>query len=114
MIIMKLFSRYVATDQPAKLKAEVADGVLHPAERKGRKMQQVLLPEIVSRSLLSLRGDAGVRDLVFASRQGGGRPTERSVHGIVKRTEKAAGTSEYVSPHLLRGAHDSHAIERRR
>ena len=37
---------------------------------KGGKMRQVLLPEIVSRSLLSLRGDAGVNDPVFASRKG--------------------------------------------
>ena len=33
-------------------------------------MRQVLLPEIVGRSLLSLRGDAGVNDPVFASRKG--------------------------------------------
>jgi hypothetical protein len=35
---------------------------------KGGKVHQVLLPEIVSRSLLSLRGDAGANDPVFASR----------------------------------------------
>jgi integrase/recombinase XerD len=39
---------------------------------KGGKVRQVLLPEIVSRSLLSLRGDAGANDPVFASRNGGG------------------------------------------
>src|SRR5262247_659691 len=38
---------------------------------KGGKVRQVLLPEIVSRSLLSLRGDAAVNDPVFASRMGG-------------------------------------------
>jgi integrase/recombinase XerD len=45
---------------------------------KGGKVRQVLLPEIVSRSLLSLRGDAGAKDPVFASRKGGGRLTERA------------------------------------
>src|SRR6516162_7133172 len=38
---------------------------------KGGKVRQVLLPEIVSRALLSLRGDAGANDPVFASRKGG-------------------------------------------
>jgi integrase/recombinase XerD len=34
---------------------------------KGGKVRQALLPEIVSRSLLSLRGDAGANDPVFVS-----------------------------------------------
>jgi hypothetical protein len=41
------------------------------------KVRQVLLPDVVSRSLLSLRGDAGANDPVFASRKGGSL-TERS------------------------------------
>jgi integrase/recombinase XerD len=79
---------------------------------KGGKVRQVVLPEIVSRPLLSLRGDAGANDPVFASRQGGGRLTERAVHKMVKRAAKAAGINEGVSPHWLRHAHGSHAIER--
>jgi integrase/recombinase XerD len=71
-----------------------------------------LLPEIVSRSLSSLRGDAGANDPVFKSRQGDGWLTERAVHSMMKRAAKAAGISEAVSPHLLRHAHGSHAIER--
>jgi hypothetical protein len=55
---------------------------------KGGKVRQVLLPEIVSRSLLSLRGDAGANDPVFASRKGGGRLTERGVHAMVKRAAR--------------------------
>jgi site-specific recombinase XerD len=35
---------------------------------KGGKVRQVLLPEVVSRSLLSLRNEAGANDPVFASR----------------------------------------------
>jgi integrase/recombinase XerD len=38
---------------------------------KGEKPRQVLLPDIVSRSLLTLNGDAGANDPVFASRKGG-------------------------------------------
>jgi integrase/recombinase XerD len=78
---------------------------------KGGKVRHVLLPEIVSRSLLSLRGDAGADDPVFVSRKGG-RLSERTVNDMVKRAAKAAGVNEAASPHWLRHAHGSHAIER--
>src|SRR5215510_8941869 len=77
---------------------------------KGGRVRQVLLPEIVSRSLLSLRGDAGVNDPVFPSRKGGSL-TERGVHDIVRRAAAAAGIEAPVSPHWLRHAHASHAID---
>jgi integrase/recombinase XerD len=68
--------------------------------------------ELVAKPLvLSFRGIAGGNDPVFASRKGSGRLTERAIYGMVKRTAKAAGIN--VSPHWLRQAHDSHAIERR-
>lgn len=79
---------------------------------KGGFVRQVLLPEVVSRSLLSLRGDAGANDPVFPSRKGGGRLTERAVLGMVKRTAVKAGVNAAVSPHWLRHAHGSHAIDR--
>jgi integrase/recombinase XerD len=77
---------------------------------KGGKVRQVLLPEIVSRALQSLRGDAGANDPVFVSRKGGAL-TERGVHDIVRRTAAAAGIEAPVSPHWLRHAHASHAID---
>jgi integrase/recombinase XerD len=79
---------------------------------KGGKVRQVLLPEIVSRSLLSLRGDAGDSAPVFPSRMGGGKLTERNVNAMVKRTAAKAGINPAVSPHWLRHAHGSHAIDR--
>ena len=79
---------------------------------KGGLVRQVLLPDVVSRSLLSLRDDARATDPVFPSRKGGGRLTERAVLGMVKRTAKRAGINEGVSPHWLRHAHGSHAIDR--
>jgi integrase/recombinase XerD len=79
---------------------------------KGGVTRQVLLPEPVSRALLSLRGDAGANDPLFASGKTGARLTERAVLGIVKRTAKRAGIDAPVSPHWLRHAHASHAIDR--
>jgi len=78
---------------------------------KGGKQRQVLLPDIVSRSLLTLRGDAGANDPVFAGRKGGPL-TERAVHGMVKRTAARAGGNAAISPHWLRHAHGSHAIDK--
>jgi integrase/recombinase XerD len=78
---------------------------------KGGKVRQVVLPEVVSRSLLSLRGDAGANDPVFAKRDGS-RLTERAVNKMVKAAAKKAGVNTAVSPHWLRHAHGSHAIER--
>jgi integrase/recombinase XerD len=78
---------------------------------KGGKVRQVLLPDIVSRSLLSLRADAGANDSVFASRNGGGL-AERTVNDMVKRAAAKAGIEAPVSPHWLRHAHGSHAIDR--
>ncbi len=79
---------------------------------KGGKVRQVLLPEIVSRSLLSLRGDGNADAPVFPSRNGGGQLTERNVNAMVKRAAAKAGINEAVSPHWLRHTHGSHAIDR--
>jgi integrase/recombinase XerD len=78
---------------------------------KGALVRQVLLPEIVSRSLLSLRGEASDAAPVFAARHGGPL-TERAVSAMVKRTAAEAGITGAVSPHWLRHAHGSHAIDR--
>jgi hypothetical protein len=56
------------------------------------KVRQVLLPDVVSRSLLALRGDAGANYPVFVG-QNGGRLSERSVNDMVKRAVKAANSS---------------------
>jgi site-specific recombinase XerD len=79
---------------------------------KGGRTRQVLLPQVVSASLLALRDDAGANDPVFASHKGGRRLTERTVGYMLKRTAKRAGIAETVSPHWLRHAHGSHALDR--
>ena len=79
---------------------------------KGGRVRQVLLPKSVSGSLLALREDAGANDPVFASRKKAGHLAEHSVHVMVKRTAKRARINEAVSPHWLRHAHGSHALDR--
>jgi len=54
---------------------------------KGGVVRQVLLPEAVSRALLSLRGDAGANDPY--SPVAGARLTKRVVLGIVKARRRA-------------------------
>ena len=77
---------------------------------KGGRIRQVLLPEALSKQLLALRGDAGANNSVFQTRSG--RPlTPRGVHAIVKRIAKTAGITGAVSPHWLRHAHASHALD---
>lgn len=78
---------------------------------KGGVVRQVLLPKRVSDELLALRKGSGDNDPVFPARHGG-RITERAVLGLIKRLAKRAGISERVSPHWLRHAHGSHALDR--
>ena len=65
----------------------------------------------MSQSLLALRGGAGANDPVFPSRRGG-TLTERAVNYMLKRAAKRAGTTGAVSPHWLRHARGSHALDR--
>jgi site-specific recombinase XerD len=78
---------------------------------KGHKRREVLLPEVVGRSLLSFRGDAGANDPLFASPQGG-HLRGRAINYMLKRTATKAGINPKLSAHWLRHAHASHAIDR--
>ena len=90
---------------------ERGDRVQLSVTGKGNRVRQVLLPEAVSGQLLSLRGDAGNNDAVFAARHGGPL-TERAVNYMIKRAAERAGITGAVSPHWLRHAHGSHALDR--
>ena len=69
----------------------------------------VLAP--VWEELLGLRGAAGPDDPVFRSRKGG--HLDRSqVLRIVQAAARRAGIDLAVSPHWLRHAHASHALDR--
>jgi site-specific recombinase XerD len=77
---------------------------------KGGKLRQVLLPAEVSGALLALAAPVATGP-VFCGRSGQ-RLGERAVFGMLKRTAKRAGLPAAVSPHWLRHAHGSHALDR--
>jgi len=79
---------------------------------KGGKTRTILLKPKVWQQLLSIRGDSGVVDPVFGSRTGG-RPLDVSqVRRIVYATAKKADLAQKISPHWMRHAHASHALDR--
>jgi integrase/recombinase XerD len=84
---------------------------------KGGRVRQVLLPRVVSHALVVLRDDAAASDPLFPSRKRDangnlGHLTEHTVSVMVKRTAKRVGITNKVSPHWLRHAHGSHALDR--
>ena len=81
---------------------------------KGRKTRTVIFSAETWGLLVSLRGDAGADDPVFASRKGKGRGhlDPSHVRKIVVAAANRAGIQGKVSPHWLRHSHASHALER--
>ena len=79
---------------------------------KGDKLRPVLLPEIVSRSLLASRGLATDDAPLFPSRKGGEPLNPRAVNRMIKAAAKRANVNPAVSAHWLRHAHASHALNR--
>lgn len=78
---------------------------------KGGKTNTILLPASVWGCLLSIRGQAGPDAPVFRSRKGRHlHPTQ--VRRIVKKAAAGAGIDKNVSPHWMRHAHASHALDR--
>lgn len=79
---------------------------------KGGKTRVVLLSPETWAKLNSLRGESGTDDPVFASRKGKGHLHPAQVHRIVRAAAARAGVEVPVSPHWLRHAHASHALDR--
>jgi integrase/recombinase XerD len=79
---------------------------------KGGKTRAIRLPVSVWQQLTRLRGaDDGAQPL-FRSRKKGGALTPVGVLRIVRRAARRAGIDVAVSPHWLRHAHASHALDR--
>ena len=79
---------------------------------KGGKTRSILLRPGVWEMLLSIRGEAGAGEAVFRSRRGGPLDPSR-VRRIVYAAARKAGLEQRVSPHWMRHAHASHALDRR-
>jgi len=78
---------------------------------KGNKTRTVLLPQSVWQELKSISWSAGPDDPIFRSRKGGPLSTSQALR-VVKKAAERAGFREGVSPHWLRHAHASHALDR--
>jgi integrase/recombinase XerD len=78
---------------------------------KGAKTRAVLLSAATWRELATLRADAAPEAPVFRSRKGGAL-TAPQVWRIVRAAAERAGIAAGVSPHWLRHAHASHALDR--
>lgn len=79
---------------------------------KGGKTRVVLLSSETWAELITHKGDAGPDDPVFASRKGRGHLHPSQVKRIIQAAAERAGIEAPVSPHWLRHAHASHALDR--
>jgi integrase/recombinase XerD len=86
---------------------------------KGNKTHAILLPALVWSMLMTLRpspsevtaGESGDDIPVFRSRKGGPLSASQLLR-IVRAAANRAGIEKSVSPHWLRHAHATHALER--
>ncbi len=79
---------------------------------KGGKTRSIQLPVSVWKQLQKLRGESQPNNPVFPSRKGGEPLTDSGIWRIVKGAARRAGIEVPVSPHWLRHAHASHALDR--
>ena len=79
---------------------------------KGQKTRVVIIPASAWRELETLRDGADATSPVFRSRKGGKRLTSTAIWRAVKNAAARAGIEGKVSPHWLRHANASHALQR--
>ena len=79
---------------------------------KGRKKRVILLTLHVWQAVTGLRGDAGPDAPVFRSQKGSGHLDPSQALRIVRKAAIRADIDLAVSPHWMRHAHASHALER--
>jgi integrase/recombinase XerD len=79
---------------------------------KGSKTRSIQLPPAVWKQLQKLRGEAGTGEPVFRSRKKGSFLRSLAVYRIVRQAAKRADIEGKISPHWLRHAHASHALDR--
>lgn len=79
---------------------------------KGSKTRTILLSEATWKKLIALHVEAGPDDPIFKSRKHGDPISQVQVWRIVRTAAKRAGIDKNVSPHWMRHAHVSHALDR--
>lgn len=79
---------------------------------KGNITRSIHAPVSVWKQLVGLRGSAQAGEPVFRSRKKGGALRPLAVLRVVRQAAKRAGLDAPVSPHWLRHAHASHALDR--
>lgn len=79
---------------------------------KGSKTRAIVLPASIWNDLLALRDGAGEDDPVFRSRSKGAHLNRSQILRIVRAAARRIGVTSNVSPHWLRHAHASHALDR--
>lgn len=77
---------------------------------KGGKTRTVRISAATAKVLRALRGDAPANAYVFPGRNGALDPSQ--VWRIVRAAARLAGIDKAVSPHFMRHAHASHALDR--
>jgi len=88
------------------------DGVQITVFGKGGKTRAIQMSASIATALAKLRGEAGEDAPVFRSRQHGAALKTVAVLRIVRQAARRAGIELAVSPHWLRHAHASHALDR--
>jgi integrase/recombinase XerD len=88
------------------------DGAQVTVFGKGGKTRAVQVPESVAKALASLRDSCVEDGAVFRSRKRGEALQPAAVLRIVRYAAGRAGIDLLVSPHWLRHAHASHALDR--
>jgi integrase/recombinase XerD len=116
VLLRLLYTGGLRVDEIARLAwrdlRERGDGGQVTVYGKGGKTRVVLLPATVWRELVSIRAGAPPDAPVFASRNNDGFLTSTQVRRLVYAAASAAGLDERPSPHWLRHAHATHALER--
>lgn len=90
---------------------ETRDGGQITVFGKGGKTRSIQLPDSVWKQLQKLRGEGKPEDPVFPSRKKGLPLSDSAIWRIVKKAAARAGVELRVSPHWLRHAHASHALD---
>jgi integrase/recombinase XerD len=93
--------------------ADAADGTLFvTVYGKGGKTRTVRVSAATGKLVRALRGDAPSDTYVFAGRGEKKNLNPSQAWRIVRAAARRAGIEKAVSPHFLRHAHASHALER--